>query len=114
MKSDIIYKLLIIDDHPIVAEGIAAIASQQKDIVCKRITCMDDLLPVLASETFDLCISALEFPDTNGFQIIQLLQEKIPACKILIYTMHEEHGSSHACLNKKYPERCPNMLQPVN
>lgn len=90
MESDIIYKLLIIDDHPIVAEGIAAIASQQKDIVCKRITCMDDLLPVLASETFDLCISDLEFPDTNGFQIIQLLQEKIPACKILIYTMHEE------------------------
>lgn len=30
MESDIIYKLLIIDDHPIVAEGIAAIASQQK------------------------------------------------------------------------------------
>lgn len=75
---------------------------------------MDDLLPVLASETFDLCISDLEFPDTNGFQIIQLLQEKIPACKILIYTMHEEPWVIARLSEQKYPERCPNMLQPVN
>lgn len=84
------YKLLIIDDHPIVAEGIAAIASRQKNITCKSITCLKDLLSVIASEQFDMCITDLEFPDTNGFQFIHILQDKLPSCKILIYTMHEE------------------------
>ena len=64
MNPDI-YKLLIIDDHPIVAEGIAAIASRQKNITCKSITCLKDLLSVIASEQFDMCITDLEFPDTN-------------------------------------------------
>lgn len=89
MNSDT-YKLLIIDDHPIVAEGISVIASRQKNITCKSVTCMSDLLSAIASEQFDLCITDLEFPDTNGFQFIHLLQDKIPSCKILIYTMHEE------------------------
>ena len=36
MNPDI-YKLLIVDDHPIVAEGIVSIASQQSNILCKSI-----------------------------------------------------------------------------
>ena len=51
---------------------------------------MKDLLSVIASEQFDMCITDLEFPDTNGFQFIHILQDELPSCKILIYTMHEE------------------------
>lgn len=36
------------------------------------------------------CIIDLELPEINGFQLIHLLQEQMPDCKILIYTMHEE------------------------
>ena len=43
-----IYKLLIVDDHPIVAEGIVSIASQQSNILCKSITRMENLLPTIS------------------------------------------------------------------
>ena len=89
MNPDI-YKLLIVDDHPIVAEGIVSIASQQSNILCKSITRMENLLPTISAESFDLCIIDLELPEINGFQLIHLLQEQMPDCKILIYTMHEE------------------------
>ena len=82
--------LLIVDDHPIVAEGIVSIASQQSNILCKSITRMENLLPTISAESFDLCIIDLELPEINGFQLIHLLQEQMPDCKILIYTMHEE------------------------
>ena len=85
-----IYKLLIVDDHPIVAEGIVSIASQQSNILCKSITRMENLLPTISAESFDLCIIDLELPEINGFQLIHLLQEQMSDCKILIYTMHEE------------------------
>lgn len=89
MNPDI-YKLLIVDDHPIVAEGIVSIASQQNNILCKSITRMENLLPTISAESFDLCIIDLELPEINGFQLIHLLQEQMSDCKILIYTMHEE------------------------
>ena len=94
MNPDI-YKLLIVDDHPIVAEGIVSIASQQSNILCKSITRMENLLPTISAESFDLCIIDLELPEINGFQLIHLLQEQMPDCKILIYTMHEEPWVIH-------------------
>ena len=30
------YRILVIDDHPIVAEGIIALASQLEGVTCKR------------------------------------------------------------------------------
>lgn len=47
MNPDI-YELLIVDDHPIVAEGIVSIASQQSNILCKSITRMENLLPTIS------------------------------------------------------------------
>lgn len=108
------YKLLIIDDHPIVAEGIAAIASRQKNITCKSITCLKDLLSVIASEQFDMCITDLEFPDTNGFQFIHILQDKLPSCKILIYTMHEEPWVIARLSELNISGVFPNTLTPVS
>lgn len=84
------YKLLIIDDHPIVAEGIKAIAEQQGDIVCQHAACTQELEQAITSCTFDFCIIDLEIPGTNGFELIKLLRDRIHECKILIYTMHEE------------------------
>ena len=33
------YRILVIDDHPIVAEGIIALASQLEGVTCKGATC---------------------------------------------------------------------------
>ena len=81
------YRILVIDDHPIVAEGIIALASQLEGVTCKGATCAKD---VELKERFDLCIIDLELPDMNGFQLISHLHSQIPKCGILIYTMHEE------------------------
>ena len=69
------YRILVIDDHPIVAEGIIALASQLEGVTCKGATCAKDVEQLTLKERFDLCIIDLELPDMNGFQL---------------YTMHEE------------------------
>lgn len=84
------YKLLVVDDHPIVAEGIVALASRQENVVCRSADCLETLKQVAGTERFDLCIIDLELPEANGFQAIQYLHSQIPECRILIYTMHEE------------------------
>ena len=84
------YRILVIDDHPIVAEGIIALASQLEGVTCKGATCAKDVEQLTLKERFDLCIIDLELPDMNGFQLISHLHSQIPKCGILIYTMHEE------------------------
>ena len=84
------YRILVIDDHPIVAEGIHALASQLEGVTCKGATCAKDVEQLTLKERFDLCIIDLELPDMNGFQLISHLHSQIPKCGILIYTMHEE------------------------
>lgn len=37
------YRILVIDDHPIVAEGIIALASQLEEVTCKGATCAKDV-----------------------------------------------------------------------
>ena len=37
------YRILVIDDHPIVAEGIIALASQLEGVTCKGATCAKDV-----------------------------------------------------------------------
>ena len=84
------YRILVIDDHPIVAEGIIALASQLEGVTGKGATCAKDVEQLTLKERFDLCIIDLELPDMNGFQLISHLHSQIPKCGILIYTMHEE------------------------
>lgn len=84
------YRLLVIDDHPIVAEGIKAIAEQQEGITCQSATCLEEAEQAINTTRFDLCIIDLELPDTNGFELTKLLHKQMPECSILIYTMHEE------------------------
>ena len=67
------YRILVIDDHPIVAEGIIALASQLEGVTCKGATCAKDVEQLTLKERFDLCIIDLELPDMNGFQLISHL-----------------------------------------
>lgn len=84
------YKLLVVDDHPIVAEGIVALASRQENVVCKSADCLEELKQAASNERFDLCIIDLELPGSNGFKAVEYLHSQMPECRILIYTMHEE------------------------
>ena len=72
------FKILIVDDHPIVAEGIIAVLSRLEGTKCKRGLCGKE-----AKRLMDL-------PDMNGFQLIGQLHSQAPKCRILIYTMHED------------------------
>ena len=84
------FKILIVDDHPIVAEGIIAVLSRLEGTKCKRGLCGKEAKRLMDKEKFDLCVIDLELTDMNGFQLIGQLHSQAPKCRILIYTMHED------------------------
>jgi two-component system response regulator EvgA len=59
------YRILVIDDHPIVAEGIIALASQLEGVTCKGATCAKDVEQLTLKERFDLCTTGYEWIPTH-------------------------------------------------
>lgn len=84
------YRILIIDDHPIVAEGISRLISSDSNNVCTCIENVSQIREIADKDAFDLCITDLELKNENGFSAIEYITDNMPKCKILIYTMHEE------------------------
>lgn len=77
--------ILIIDDHPIVAQGIADILSDLQDITVEHIS-----PDTPAYQRPVLYIIDLELGDITGFDIIERIRQNNPTQKILVYTMHDE------------------------
>ena len=83
------YHILAIDDHPIVLQGIQALATELHNVSCTTKT--DIRLEDLPEDSaFDLCILDLGLCGKQSGDFIARLRTRMPSCRILVYTMHEE------------------------
>lgn len=85
-----LYNILIIDDHPIVTDGLETLLDTHIQAHYTKTNDLNTLKQVLTGTDFNLCITDLEFPGTDGFNLIRMIHEHLPQCPILVYTMHEE------------------------
>ena len=83
-------RVLIVDDHPMVAEGIQSILETYDDIdvVATLGNGQDavDLAPGLAP---DVILMDLNMPKLGGLSATEMLLERAPATRILILSMHD-------------------------
>lgn len=83
------FRILAIDDHPIVLQGIQTLATDLDNVSCATRT--DLRLEDLPDGTdFDLCILDLGLCGKQSGDFIARLRTRMPSCRILVYTMHEE------------------------
>lgn len=83
-------RILAIDDHPVVLFGIQNIVSQQNLAVCtfgNNAHVLDTMSP---DANFNVCILDLGICGNQYADFIARIRSLWPACRILIYTMHEE------------------------
>ncbi len=85
------YRILALDDHPMVLEGITHLLSANSTCDVRGVTASTDLFALLdEGHCFDLFILDLELPDVDGFEALKGIRQHCPDASILIYTMHEE------------------------
>jgi len=85
-------RVLIVDDHPMVAEGVEAILETYDDIVVVGTLCdgqqaidqIDALKP-------DVVLLDLNMPGMSGLSATEILLEHRPETRILILTMHDSN-----------------------
>jgi DNA-binding NarL/FixJ family response regulator len=84
-------RVFIVDDHPLVREGLAALLAGQLDLeVCGE---ADDLAPALdqvKATKPDVVIVDVSLKSGNGIDLIKQLKARDADCKILVSSMYDE------------------------
>ena len=83
-------RVLIVDDHPMVAEGIEAILESYPDIeVVGTLANGQEAVDQVGALDPDVVLMDLNMPGVNGLSATELLLEDFPELKVLILSMHD-------------------------
>ncbi len=84
-------RILIVDDHTIVRQGIAQLVNREPDLdVCVEAGDADSAVAVLRETAVDLAIVDISLPGTSGIELVKLIRDSHPQLPVLVMSMHDE------------------------
>jgi DNA-binding NarL/FixJ family response regulator len=84
-------KILIVDDHPLVRQGLIGLLSTQDDFaVCGEASGIAEAQQQADSQRPDVAIVDISLADGSGIELIKDLHASFPDMKLLVLTMHDE------------------------
>lgn len=81
-------KVLLVDDHAIVRDGIKALISAEEIEVINEASSASEFFSLLKIEQPDIAILDISLPDTSGIEIAKRLSTEYPKIKVIILSMH--------------------------
>jgi DNA-binding NarL/FixJ family response regulator len=83
--------VLIVDDHPIVRQGLAQLINQEKDLeVCGQAEDAHEAMQAIRQLNPDMVIVDISLKDTSGMELIKDLKIQHPDLPVLTLSMHDE------------------------
>ncbi|HWW84506.1 MAG TPA: response regulator transcription factor [Vicinamibacterales bacterium] len=83
-------RVLCVDDHPIVREGIAAIINLQPDMAMAGTAATGrEAIEQFVALGPDVSLVDLRLPDMSGFDVIKAIKNKSPNARIVVLSSHE-------------------------
>jgi DNA-binding NarL/FixJ family response regulator len=84
-------RILIVDDHPLVRQGLIGLISTQRDFeVCGEASGVAQARQLAAATSPDVAIIDLTLKDGTGIELIKEFHERYPVMKLLVISMHDE------------------------
>lgn len=85
------YSIMIVDDHPIIREGISKIINQQPDLeVRSEASSAREAMTKLREVIPDLAIIDVSLKDSTGIELIEEIKSTFSDFPILVLSMHSE------------------------
>lgn len=106
-------KILIVDDHPMIREGLSLRISTQKDLqVCGQAASEAEAMQLVQETQPDLVLIDLSLKDSSGIELIKQIKSRYPAVNMLVFSgFHESLYAERALragalgyLNKQEPD----------
>ncbi|QDT36118.1 Oxygen regulatory protein NreC [Stratiformator vulcanicus] len=82
---------MIVDDHPVVRQGLAILINQQPDLeVCAEAASVGEAFKRYTEAVPDLAIIDLSLKDGSGIELIKEIRARNDQAKMLVTSMHDE------------------------
>jgi len=83
--------VLIVDDHPIVRQGLAQLIDQEHDLrVCGQAEDAHGAMQAIKELNPDLAVVDISLKDTSGIELIKDIKVHFPGLPVLTLSMHDE------------------------
>ena len=84
-------RILIIDDHPMMRQGLAQLIGAEADLtVCGESENAGQALDAIRAVEPDLALADISLPDKSGLELIKDFQSVRPGLPVLVISMHDE------------------------
>ncbi len=84
-------RIMLVDDHPMTREGLAAIINRQPDLlVCCEANNPAEAIGQLAKHQPDLMVTDMTMPGRSGIEFVKDVHALRPELPILVLSMHDE------------------------
>jgi two-component system response regulator YesN len=94
------YRLLIVDDEAIIADGLYEVFNNLKDIdldIYKAYS-GQEALSLLNRTRIDIVLTDILMPGMNGLQLMEIIHARWPKCKVIFLTGHNEFDYVYAAI----------------
>jgi DNA-binding NarL/FixJ family response regulator len=85
------YQVVVVDDHPIVRQGLMHLIGNEPDIeVIGGAACVDEALEIVKAKHPDLVIIDISLKESHGLDLIGRIKEFDHHVRMLVWSMYEE------------------------
>lgn len=108
-------RILIVDDHPIMREGLAQLVASEKDLtICGEFEDAASAFSALPTLKPDLALVDISLKASSGIELLKNIKSAHPRIQVLVLSMHDEAlyaervlraGASGYIMKQEAPER---------
>ncbi|MDR1893356.1 MAG: response regulator transcription factor [Spirochaetales bacterium] len=87
------FRIVIVDDHPIVRQGLEQLLEQEPDMkVSGAVGDAQDFMDLIKKEVPDIALVDLSLKNSSGLELIKDLAVQYPELKVLVISLHDEES----------------------
>jgi len=90
-------RVIIVDDHPIVAQGLRALLTDSCDVVA-LVHDAREVVDAVARHRPDVLLLDVSMPHRSGLQLLRTLNEQFPMMRTIIVTMHVDQAFADSAM----------------
>ncbi len=83
-------RVLIVDDHPIVASGCRAVLAGEPEIVLLEASDAESGERVFVDEHPDISVIDINLPTVSGFELARRILARVPSARIIMFSMNDD------------------------
>ena len=83
-------RILIVDDHPIVASGCRTVFADDPDIILLEAADAESGERAFVAEKPDLCVIDINLPTVSGFELARRILTRDASARLIMFSMNDD------------------------